>query len=271
MTKVETTREIYLNCSLTQSHGFKVRSTGHFCLVPPDRERIRHEVDFGEIFWPLSGSCVFRLDGMEYTLRPGNVWYYPPGSNHDYFPKEVFCYNWLAISGSLAGALFDGFEIRPGLNRAGVCPEHLFLSVQKNLEQSRVVTLLNAMADAFRILSLIPATRHDSHFSRDSIEARARLLIEENFCDPDVNVSFIADTLKVNRSTLSRRFHATYGLTIQDFIVSRRLEHSVRLVTTTTLSTREIASKCGFNSLSYFTSTFTSKIGVPPGKYRAQQ
>ena len=44
-----------------------VRSCGDFVLVPPDAEA-RRTVNFGEIFWPISGQCKFRISGKDHII-----------------------------------------------------------------------------------------------------------------------------------------------------------------------------------------------------------
>jgi two-component system response regulator YesN len=47
-----------------------------------------------------------------------------------------------------------------------------------------------------------------------------------------------------------------------------RLEHAVRLLSTTTLTAGEIASACGFYDQSSFTRQFRAVLGLTPGAYR---
>ena len=43
---------------LNSEQKIYIRSCGDFTLVPPDTEQFR-TVNFGEIFWPVSGQCAF--------------------------------------------------------------------------------------------------------------------------------------------------------------------------------------------------------------------
>ena len=113
---------------------FFVRSIGHFYL-PPDKRQREKEADFGEIFWCLEGRGIFHDKfGNKNILRPGWIWYYPPGSRHVYYPDHCgFHYRWLTISGKNTDILFSSLKITPGLHYVGNCPEALFEEIYRDI------------------------------------------------------------------------------------------------------------------------------------------
>ncbi len=245
-----------------------VRSCGEFTLAPPDRERCR-TVDFGEIFWPIDGRGIFRLKNREFTLRPGFVWYYPPGICHDYIPKDTFHYCWLTIAGPGARVLFDLLDIVPGINRAGVCPRSLFNLVGTDLNYHTPEHRLNALSTAFRILTLISLGRRERKNGSGDI-SEIKTFIDMNCGDPDLSVEQIAANFSMHRGSLSRVFRKTYEITISGYIISSRLQNAANLLTDTPYSTHEIAKTCGFSSTHYFSKVFVRKFGVTPVAFRAR-
>ena len=250
--------------------AFYVRSCGHFNLVPPDRESYRSRVDFCEIFWCLRGKGVFRDQRKETVLTPGNVWYYPAGSNHDYRPYgNGFEYRWLTVAGPGAPMLFSGLCIRPGLNYAGPCPDDLFLQVETSLENTPTrQSRMHALAPAFQILTRMSPGQHPENI-RGSLADHAKSIIDAKYTDRAFNVEKTASVLGVHRGSLSRAFAEGYGITVSRYITGCRIRHAMKQLSETELPIRMIALESGFSSHEYFSRVFLEQTGFTPAVFRA--
>ena len=247
--------------------GFYVRSTGHFQLIPPDREAVR-TVDFCEIFWSVKGSGVFRLNGNESILRPGCVWYYPAGSCHDYFPREpAFEYYWLTVAGPRATSFFDGLNIRPGINYGGDAPVHLFSIIRQKLPERTREGKMQCLVSAFEILTGITADPPVNPERRGILES-ARALCDERFTDPLFNVEQAAQMLGIHRGSLSRIFTSGYGMSISHYITNCRLQRAVHLLRESAVPVSDVARQSGFSSPAYFSRVFLEHTGSTPGLFR---
>lgn len=242
-----------------------IRSCGDFTLVPPDTEAVR-KVHFGEIFWPVSGQCEFLLDRKKYTLKPGNVWYYPPGSRQEFRPVTTFHYCWLTVAGENAGKLFDALGIKPGLNKAGPCPLQLFTLLEYDCNPQNVTSCISAMSTAFRILLLL--TYPQSRLQIGSSMEEVKELIDTSCGNPALNTGSIAANLGMHRGSLSRAFHKTFQVTVSEYISLIRLQRAEFMLEKTSLTIKEIAESCGFTSPNYFSKVFLAKKGVSPQKFR---
>ncbi len=267
MEKTSRHDNFYDRSIIDNSFNLAVRGCGIFTLVPPDREAAR-SVDFGEIFWPISGSCLFISKDQEKIVRPGILWYYPPGSFHNYFPRESFHYCWLAISGRYCKAFFEMLGILPGANPTGLCPEKLFYTLGNKIDfYLRKEQKLLALNIAFRLLtqSLIV---HPSSPCNGEILHDIKKRIDLEFVDPQLNVNSLAQDSGIHRGSLSRAFHRVYGVRISDYIASQRFEQAARLLRQGNASVQEIAKASGFSSASYFSRIFIKCYGVTPSAFR---
>ena len=247
--------------------GFHVRSTGHFQLIPPDREVMR-TVDFCEIFWAVKGSGLFRLDGNDFILRPGCVWYYPAGSFHDYFPREpAFQYYFLTIAGPRAASFFDGLNIRPGINYGGDAPVHLLSIIRQKLPERTREAKMQCLVSAFEILTGVtgdPPVKPE----RKGILESARALCDERFSDPQFNVEQAAQMLGIHRGSLSRIFSSGYGISISHYITGCRIQRAMHLLRESALPVSDVARQSGFASPAYFAHVFAEHTGSTPGLFR---
>ncbi|MBQ6471571.1 MAG: helix-turn-helix transcriptional regulator [Victivallales bacterium] len=249
--------------------GYFVRSIGHFCHFPPKRSRIKH-AQFGEIFWCLQGEGIFRDQlGKTHTLGPGQVWYYPPGSLHNYIPSpQGFHYRWLSIDGPDTGALFSGLGIKPGLMDAGQCPESLFHEIAEQITlPNRQLELLNS---AFQILLCVARQNAASQDTPGSLASRARQCQEKNYQDPNFNLNILAQKLGRHRITVARCFQKEYGMHFSEYLSDRRCQEALRLLMTEECKVSSLPQRCGFSSMNYLIRVIRHKTGKTPGALRKQ-
>jgi AraC-like DNA-binding protein len=96
---------------------------------------------------------------------------------------------------------------------------------------------------------------------------RVRELLQDSYLEAP-GLSALAGVAGVHPVHLSREFHRHYGMTIGEFIRTRRVEHASELLSKSNLSLAEIASACGFSDQSHFCALFKKHSGMTPAKYR---
>ncbi|MBR3865000.1 MAG: helix-turn-helix domain-containing protein [Clostridia bacterium] len=78
----------------------------------------------------------------------------------------------------------------------------------------------------------------------------------------------IAKTQNVSKGYLSTVFKKDTGKTLTEFILQKRVEQAISLLTTTNLKVQTIALQCGFLDLQYFSKQFKKETGKSPLEYR---
>ncbi|HWO97173.1 MAG TPA: helix-turn-helix domain-containing protein [Bacillus sp. (in: firmicutes)] len=104
--------------------------------------------------------------------------------------------------------------------------------------------------------------------SRTLVE-KARELIESNYWDSHWNLAACADTLRINKSTLSRRFATESGQSFRDTLHQVRIREAKRLLQETNLSLEEIARLTGYSHQTYFNAKFKQLEACTPSAYRS--
>ncbi|HJC22526.1 MAG TPA: AraC family transcriptional regulator [Candidatus Eisenbergiella merdavium] len=59
-----------------------------------------------------------------------------------------------------------------------------------------------------------------------------------------------------------------FGISFQNDLIRMRIDHAQTLLTTTFLSTEQIAEACGYSNSTHFFRQFKKITGVSPAKYR---
>lgn len=76
--------------------------------------------------------------------------------------------------------------------------------------------------------------------------------INTNRNKPALNIKYLAAIMKVNRSSLSRLFHRTLGISPSEYIARLRIQNAISMLTGTKKTVSDIASSCGYLDRRYF-------------------
>ncbi len=84
----------------------------------------------------------------------------------------------------------------------------------------------------------------------------------------NITLTEISGLVHMNASYVSRLLSERTGRTFSQHLLDIRLEQAKRLLLDTSLKSREIAERVGFENAKYFSHVFTKAAGMPPMKYR---
>ncbi len=85
-----------------------------------------------------------------------------------------------------------------------------------------------------------------------------------------VDTEKLANELHYSRPHLSRKFKEQTGMTLTDFILTKKSEEAARLLVYTDKSLIAISDYLGFSSQSHFAKVFKKYMGMTPTEYRMQ-
>jgi AraC-like DNA-binding protein len=86
-----------------------------------------------------------------------------------------------------------------------------------------------------------------------------------------LSVSRAAEALGMSPSAFARDFRKASGSGFRHFVAKRRVEEACKWLAQSDLAIPEIASKCGFRDLHYFSLVFKKLKGIPPARYRRRE
>ncbi len=83
----------------------------------------------------------------------------------------------------------------------------------------------------------------------------------------DITLKELADKVFFNPTYFVRRFKILWGVSPMKFVLNARINRAKELMLSTNLTVSEIAERCGFNSIHYFSRTFKSYEDLSPSEY----
>lgn len=86
---------------------------------------------------------------------------------------------------------------------------------------------------------------------------------DENF-KKQISLDSLSDIFHFSPSYLSRTFHKFKGITINNYIMEKRINHAIYLLLGSNLQVKEISQKCGFINITHFNRVFKKVTGKTP-------
>ncbi|MBQ8433114.1 MAG: helix-turn-helix transcriptional regulator [Clostridia bacterium] len=124
------------------------------------------------------------------------------------------------------------------------------------------------LADAYRLLSEArPLFLEDSQAPNAKMIA-CKQFLDEHLCDPDLRIAHLAERYGCSEVYFRREFRKCYHASPLEYLKKRRMEMACRLLETRLYSVAEVATRAGFDSISYFSAEFRRMMGVSPREYR---
>ncbi len=91
--------------------------------------------------------------------------------------------------------------------------------------------------------------------------------MEKHFAEK-ITLADVAKELHISPNYLSRYFSELFGISFSRYLKTMRISRATHLLKHSQLSVSEIAFASGFNTLSFFNSSFKEMYGIVPSEYR---
>lgn len=244
-----------------------------------------------ELFLFIGGKASMYYDEEYHPMNPGDLYIIPPN-----LPHGAACYD---------SKVYDRLVINVRedlLEQLSTAQTDLSAFLQGNTEGKIKVVNLNTKAQK-RLIQLVEEMPQEEEgeqtFGRDiEMNARAAILlvelnrfvsefhvqagkktrpklvenivdyIAEHLTEP-ITLEVLANQFFVTSKYISSVFHKNMGMTLREYIISKRVEYAKKLLS----EGKNVSEACelsGFGDYSNFIRTFTLIAGISPGKYARQ-
>lgn len=169
--------------------------------------------------------------------------------------------------GAVIGVIFIGNimpppELSKRLKRFTSSPS-LINSLEPTIDEKELNRLGNLIENY--ILYLVNEFPLSENF--DPIIQNIKAYIEENLTF-SISSALISKTFNYSEKYLGRLFKKKTGFTIKEYINHRRLKMAQKMLQSSDMPITDIASKVGYNNISYFNRIFKNAFSVSPSQYR---
>ena len=250
-----------------------------------------HYHDAYELFLFLNGKASMYYDDEYHPIAPGDLYIIPPEIPHGAACYDSKVYDRLVVNvrkellkelstgqTDLSAFLQEntGGKIRV-VNLNAKAQKRLIQMVEEMPQQEREEKFgsdieLNAKA----ALLLVELNRFISeYYEQNGTKTRPKLVesiidyVAEHLTEP-ITLEMLSNQLFISSKYISSVFHKSMGMTLREYIISKRVENAKKLLS----EGKNVSEACelsGFGDYSNFIRTFTMIAGISPGKYARQQ
>jgi AraC-like DNA-binding protein/ligand-binding sensor protein len=153
----------------------------------------------------------------------------------------------------------------------GVDPSQIKIAKEKAITSVLHAPSAFGACEAFRQFADLVFQQTASAFSQREhkiVLAVSQLVQEQGAAH--ITIQQLADSVHLSCGHLSRLFRRTTNITLEQFLISRRVELAKRALLDPRLNVAEVADRCGFCSPAYFASVFKKYVKCTPREFASQ-
>lgn len=255
---------------LAQEIFFYPLFCGHFrCITGYDVRRIDYNNFL--LMYVAQGQCGIEAEGREFVARTGDLVILDCHKPHRYYAIDYLDLVWLHFDGHDAENFYrqivrsSGIVCSVGEDSEIVSAIREFLILYRNNQR---LGEAESSWKIYRALCLLLTQSSISMTARQHDSIDQALVYIDQHLGMDINLEDVARHVNMSMFHFSRLFKKKIGQSPYHFILTSRIDRAKILLKSTSLTVKEIARMIGFNSETNFISTFSSRVGIPPQKFR---
>lgn len=210
------------------------------------------------IHYVESGKGRLEKGGRIYPVQAGDAFLILPGETAFYQAdkEDPWTYRWFNFDGELSAAFRNLPPVFPA-------PSDCFRDML-SVDEASPTREYYAAGLLFRLYSeLFAGEKHKNDYVRQVRDYISAMYMQE------VRVEALAETLNLDRRYLSRLFKEKTGESVQDYLISVRMEEAKKLLARG-YGIAEAAFLCGYPDPSNFSRMFKRRFGVSPAGWKKE-
>lgn len=215
----------------------------------------------------LDGQVTIEHDGKKLVSDKGSITYVPEGFS--YTTK-------ILDDGSAFGVHFTTADEYEGLCPDVITPSHplVFRNMFSEIASRYKLGRENDLYCMSMFYEILAETRREYNRKHGKIInpriKKAKDRIDHGFSDISLSVAELAREAQISEVYFRKEFNSCVGASPAAYIKRVRLENAKAYLRTGLFSVTEVALKCGFDSISYFSHEFHRATGMTPREYVAK-
>ena len=241
-----------------------------------------------EMLYVIEGSYSVILDDIPYEIEKGDMILFRSDSVHTVAANESEnnSYYVIKIPPSFFITLAGGENgVKYAMHFAFNRKEYKCLWKSAELRESKLQSILEALVTEYcspsyateliiklKIMELMTNLLRACHGEETHIDTRSATLVysvmnhvQKNYAE-DIDEKELSKSFGMSYSYFSRTFKRITGISFKNYLNRVRISNAERMLFSTGNAVSEIATACGYNSISYFISVYRSMMGVTPYK-----
>lgn len=211
---------------------------------------------YSALSFRVSGTGAFEIENKRFITKPGDVLFLPANTPYkvEYSVSESIVVHFDACNYcEVENVCFEnGSAIQ-------LCFERLLKAWSEHNSTNQIKSII------YETLDKMASGQKDS--TNDTLVSSCVRYMEENFCDPKLNIETLCSIFFISVSSLQRAFARCFGVSPKQYLIQLRMNRALELLTKRKMSIKEISFACGFLDEKYFSRAFNKRYGYPPSQF----
>lgn len=231
-----------------------------------------------ELYYMLRGKTTYYIGDEIYHIEEGNFAFIPRGILHKTDNENCLSNERILVSFSddifteeMKGVKEELYKCRLISITASQLPHLENLLLQIEAESTQSDEYKDIMTDLYIRELLTQLCRYKSNDKQvltgtDKTIHMISKYISTNFRQ-ELSLKTLSKIFAMSESHLSRKFKASTGIGLNEYINYVRITNAEKLLRENELSITQIAEQCGYNDSNYFSTVFKRVTGMTPHKF----
>ena len=274
---VKSSRIIYTPSTFARTALFHLQEVGSLQAIHPHTSKRTNLVSF-LCFIVLSGEGELYYEEQTYPLGTGDCVFIDCRKAYSHSTaNNLWSLQWCHFYAPSLAAVYEKYKERGGrsvFHPEDITPFIALLTDLYNLASSS--DYIRDMRINEKLGTLLTLLMEQSWHPESVAVSRKRLELVEikNYLDEHYTEKIVLDDLAekffINKFYLSKIFKETYGATINNYLISKRITRAKQLLRFTDMTVDEIGTAVGMADANYFSRVFRNVEGSSPREYRKQ-
>ena len=274
---VSSSRIIYTPSTFARTSLLHLQEVGSLQAVHPLISQRENLVSF-LCFIVLSGEGELSYEGQTYQLRTGDCVFIDCRKAYSHSTSDnLWSLQWCHFYAPSLPAVYEKYKERGGrpvFHPADIKPFTDLLTELYNLASSsdyiRDMRINEKLGSLLTLLMEQSWHPESATISRKRMElAAVKEHLDEHFTEK-IMLDELAEKFFINKFYLSKIFKETYGTTVNNYLISKRITRAKQLLRFTDMTVDEIGAAVGMADANYFSRMFRKVEGISPREYRKQ-
>ena len=148
--------------------------------------------------------------------------------------------------------------------------ETIFNSIKRKWLSKKCAYYTDCLSSLYKIYALIIQNELTAYVPTTKEQALNKAIkeIADNFSNPDLSISELADISQMSEGHFRRLFKSVYGISPIQYIKTMRIDYAKTLLTLHDYTMDEIAILSGFSNIYYFYKCFKAETEMTPTEYK---
>lgn len=228
-----------------------------------------HWHEFYEIELILEGAGTYNIDGIDYEIEKGALFYMSPSSfHHINFTENTRLINFMFTLEVcdlefLCGIFDSAPHIFMKLHDSDIDVIH---TLAKDLVSTASVKYQSVMLNC--ILGKIQSLHTSRSAPLKNSQLQYAVLYIQNHFKESITLKEAAEIAGYSPNYFGNKFKEYMGVTFKEYIMELQFSLAEKMLRKTNLSISEICYICGFRDFSNFMLYFKKRNGITPGQFR---